>query len=115
VATALQQLLFNDYLHLLYSGAQPMKPDADAVALAIKFAGGPSAVARQLGRSPFAVALWRDGKRSFQPEFAAELERLSGGRVRRWQMFPAAWPLIWPELVGTEGAPEVLAAAAAAD
>lgn len=37
---------------------------------------------------------------------AAELERLSAGRVRRWQV-RRDWHLIWPELIGTDGAPGV--------
>lgn len=39
--------------------------------------------------------------------YAAVLERLSSGAVRRWDLFPRDWHLIWPELIGTEGAPAV--------
>lgn len=38
---------------------------------------------------------------------AVNLERETGGRLRRWHVRPKDWHLIWPELVGTEGAPPV--------
>lgn len=47
------------------------------------------------------------GLRTCSPELAAALDRASGGIVRRWDMRPDDWHLIWPELIGTEGAPEV--------
>lgn len=36
---------------------------------------------------------------------AVDLERATGGAVRRWDSRPADWHRIWPELVGTKGAP----------
>lgn len=43
--------------------------------------------------------------KSCGPKLAVLLERATGGAVRRWDLRPADWHLIWPELVGTEGAP----------
>lgn len=37
---------------------------------------------------------------------AAMLERISEGRVRRWHV-RRDWHLVWPELIGSEGAPPV--------
>ena len=53
------------------------------------------------------------GQRPCSPELAAALERESGGQVRRWETRPGDWHLIWPELVGAEGAPEIPTEAAA--
>lgn len=38
---------------------------------------------------------------------ASLLERHTAGKVMRWDMRPADWHLIWPELIGRPGAPEV--------
>lgn len=37
--------------------------------------------------------------------FGAPLEVACGGVMRRWHMWPDVWHLIWPELIGAEGAP----------
>lgn len=38
------------------------------------------------------------------------IERATGGTVRRWDLRPQDWHLIWPELIGAEGAPKVVKA-----
>lgn len=40
-------------------------------------------------------------------------ERNSGGAVRRWDLRPADWHAIWPELIGADGAPAVATGVAA--
>jgi DNA-binding transcriptional regulator YdaS (Cro superfamily) len=80
-------------------------PRMEAISRAIEAAGGPSKVARQLRVTAQAVCFWRTGKRQFPAEHAAALESISG--VRRWEIFPTSWHAIWPELIGTEGAPPV--------
>lgn len=77
-----------------------------AIGEAIKLSGGPAKVAAELGVSAQAVCFWRDGKRQMPADGLARLERLCGARLRRWHFRPADWHLIWPELVGTEGAPQ---------
>lgn len=42
---------------------------------------------------------------------AVALDLATDGQVRRWDTRPDDWHLIWPELIGTEGAPDVLAPA----
>lgn len=79
----------------------------NAIQTAIERSGGPTKVASALQVSVQAVCFWRDGKRRMPTEHIAELERLSGGSVRRWEMRPDDWHLIWPELAGTPGAPEL--------
>lgn len=44
------------------------------------------------------------------PERCVLIEQVSGGALRRWDLRPDDWYRIWPELIGTDGAPEVAAA-----
>ena len=46
------------------------------------------------------------------PELCVTLEKNSGGAVRRWDLRPDDWHLIWPELIGADGAPEIQVKAA---
>lgn len=41
------------------------------------------------------------------PALCVALERASNGVLRRWMFRPIDWWLIWPELIGIEGAPAV--------
>lgn len=50
------------------------------------------------------------GRREMEPMKAVELEVRTGGRLRRWHLRARTWHLVWPELVGTEGAPALPAA-----
>ena len=43
-------------------------------------------------------------RRDMDARQAAQLERVSNGRVRRWQL-RRDWALVWPELIGADGAP----------
>lgn len=43
-------------------------------------------------------------------EQCAAIERATGGTVRRWDLRPQDWHLIWPELIGAEGAPALVEA-----
>ena len=47
------------------------------------------------------------GRKSMRPEEAVRVEHETGGALRRWHVRQADWHLIWPELVGAEGAPAV--------
>jgi DNA-binding transcriptional regulator YdaS (Cro superfamily) len=42
----------------------------------------------------------------FKPAKCVEIERDSEGELRRWDLRPRDWHLIWPELIGAEGAPQ---------
>jgi hypothetical protein len=55
--------------------------------------------------------LYVEGK-TCAPKLAARIEVESGGGVRRWDMRPDDWHLIWPELVKAKGAPRVVKQAA---
>ncbi len=47
------------------------------------------------------------GRAAFSARRCVQIEALSNLRVRRWDLRPHDWHLIWPELVGTPGAPVV--------
>jgi DNA-binding transcriptional regulator YdaS (Cro superfamily) len=54
------------------------------------------------------------GLRALAPEVCVLAERLSDRAVRRWELRPDDWHLIWPELIGAPGAPKVAKQAKAA-
>lgn len=54
------------------------------------------------------------GRKAMKAEEAVRVERESEGRLRRWHLRPNDWHAIWPELVGSDGAPQVPNAAEAA-
>lgn len=82
----------------------------NAMAQLVEICGGPTKVAAALGVSAQAVCFWRDGKRRLPVEYIPVLERLGDGAVRRWHFRPSDWWVIWPELIGADGAPVVPAA-----
>lgn len=43
--------------------------------------------------------------------YVPAIERATGFAVRRWDLCPDEWHLIWPELIGTPGAPGIPAIA----
>ena len=47
------------------------------------------------------------GRKDMKPAEAVRLEQESGGNVRRWHLRTNDWHLIWPELIGADGAPPV--------
>ena len=53
-----------------------------------------------------------DGGRVPSAELAVAIERATSGAVTRKDLRPDDWHLIWPELIGTEGAPSIEAKAA---
>jgi len=75
--------------------------------VAAAVAGSQVALADALGVTRAAVNQWKNDGRQTPIEHCAEVERLSGGAVRRWQLRPADWHRIWPELIGAQGAPSI--------
>lgn len=53
--------------------------------------------------------LWQclTGRNAMQPLDAVQVEVQTRGKLRRWHVRPKDWHLIWPEIVGQEGAPPV--------
>lgn len=76
-----------------------------------KYLGGERGRMRTVaGRAGLAPAFLRQiatGMRGAPAERAADIERACDLQVRRWDLRPDDWHRIWPELIGTEGAPDV--------
>lgn len=43
----------------------------------------------------------------FKPAECVRIERALENELRRWDLRPTDWHLIWPELIGAEGAPAI--------
>lgn len=71
--------------------------------------GGISEFAGKVSISPIYLSQLAAGQdqRVPSPELCVVLWRASGGVVTRWDLRPKDWHLIWPELIGTPGAPGV--------
>lgn len=74
---------------------------------------GLTPLARTLGCSVQRLSNWLD--RGVPIDMCAAVEIATSKRVRRWDLRPADWAHIWPELVGSEGAPEPKLAEAQAE
>lgn len=66
-------------------------------------------------KSDIQVRQWRHGYAGRQPspEYAVAIEAATERAVRRWDLRPADWHRIWPELIGVDGAPAAASAAPA--
>lgn len=69
----------------------------------------PAALAKRIGVSNDQLRQWRFayGNRRPSPSKCVDIEVASQMSVRRWDLRPDDWHRIWPELIGTEGAPSV--------
>lgn len=65
------------------------------------------ALAKSLDVSPVLVSQWANGDREVPAERCPAIESATGKAVMRWDLRPHDWHLIWPELIGTKGAPKV--------
>jgi hypothetical protein len=80
-----------------------------AIDAATKAARSVAALAAELGAAASSPSMWK-ARKSVPPQYAVGVERAanrheSGMWVRRWHLRPDDWHRIWPELVGTDGAP----------
>lgn len=73
--------------------------------------GRMAAVAAAAGVAPAFLSQMANGVRGVPAERAVSIERACDCAVRRWDLRPDDWYLIWPELVGLDGAPAVPAQA----
>ena len=64
-------------------------------------------LARQLNISEPYLYQCLTGRKAMKPEEAVRVESDSGRRLMRWHLRPTDWHRIWPELIGTNGAPAV--------
>lgn len=77
--------------------------------------GRAASIAVALGVNPVMVSQWATGTKSVPAERCAPLELATDRAVRRWDLRPGDWHLIWPELIGLEGAPALVQAVEARD
>ena len=89
------------------------KSHATALDRAIQHCGGVTklAVALELGQS--VISNWRARDSVIDAIYCTAIDVLPASPVRRWDLRPADWHLIWPELIGMAGAPELAEARAA--
>lgn len=69
--------------------------------------GEAARLARSLQVHPVMVSQWAANKKALAPARAPQVEQATNGAVRRWDMRPLDWYVIWPELIGAAGAPPV--------
>lgn len=78
---------------------------SSAMDTACAIVGGAEALARELEVTVGAVNHWRTGVRPVPYKRCVQIEHVTAGRVRRWDLRPADWHRVWPELIGAPGAP----------
>lgn len=86
-------------------GACTMRRMNDPIEVAAEACDGMAKLAVLMGESVQTVSNWRS--RGVPVLRCAQLESVVKRKVCRWHMRPLDWHLIWPELIGTEGAPPV--------
>jgi len=64
-------------------------------------------VARLAGLAPAFLSQIANDIRTAPADHCPAIERACDYIVRRWDLRPDDWHRIWPELIGTEGAPDV--------
>ncbi|MCH8180226.1 MAG: helix-turn-helix domain-containing protein [Proteobacteria bacterium] len=73
----------------------------------LKERGRTKDLAGRIGISPAYLYQMATRRRPVPPDVAPQIEHTTDGLVRRWDLRPEDWHRIWPELIGTEGAPAV--------
>lgn len=71
------------------------------------------ALAEKVGMAEQYIYQCLTGRKAMKPAEAVRVERAAGNAIRRWDLRPDDWHLVWPELIGVEGAPPVPKAEAA--
>jgi DNA-binding transcriptional regulator YdaS (Cro superfamily) len=64
-------------------------------------------LAEMSGANPAYLYQCLTGRREMGPVEARKLEAATNCEIRPWHVCQKTWFLIWPELIGTEGAPKV--------
>ena len=91
----------------MFGAPNMRRMDIDVVRL-IDALGGTNATARATGVKPPSVSEWRKSGIFPADKLVLVACRLEERQVAtRFELFPNTWHRIWPDLIGTEGAPEV--------
>ena len=84
----------------------------NALQQAVDSLKGQAALAAAIGVKQQHVWNWLNRGDMVPPECCVGIEKATAGQVRRWHLRPDDWARIWPELIGTKGAPAVKTAKA---
>lgn len=76
-----------------------------------KLPGGQAELAKLIGAPASSVNHWIHCVRPVPVRRCLAIEKVTSGVVRRWDLRPDDWFSIWPELIGTDGAPQIHAPA----
>lgn len=75
---------------------------------AAKILGGQAGIAKTLRYADRRnVSPWFTTDRLLPPEHCVAIEQATEREVMRWDLRPSDWWLIWPELIGADGAPVI--------
>jgi DNA-binding transcriptional regulator YdaS (Cro superfamily) len=69
--------------------------------------GRQTEIAKAVCAQPQLVWQWARGVKQVPIARCMAIEMATNGEVRRWDLRPDDWHLIWPELVGSAGSPGV--------
>lgn len=69
--------------------------------------GAQTELANKVGCPPQLMWQWAHGRRPVPVARAPSIELATERQVMRWDLRPDDWHLLWPELIGQEGAPAV--------
>lgn len=78
-----------------------------AIQRAVKYLGSQATLAGRIDVKQPTVSEWVRGERPIPPERCVKIEQVTDRVVMRWDLRSDDWHRIWPELIGTEGAPPV--------
>lgn len=88
-------------------------PQQHPIDRAAAVVGSQVVLASILNVTKAAVGQWKLPDRQVPIEHCPAIERATDKTVMRWDLRPHDWHLIWPELIGSKGAPKVKLARAA--
>ena len=78
---------------------------------AAEIVGSRVALAEALDVTPGRISQWATGPDQVPHRHAVKIEELTGGAVKRWDLCPDDWHLMWPELRTLPNAPKIKEAA----
>lgn len=67
--------------------------------------GRAASLASAIGVSQVMISQWASHVKDVPVERCPSIEAATGGAVKRWDLRPTDWSLMWPELMAAKGAP----------
>lgn len=72
-------------------------------------------IAEKAGINPIYLSQVLNGGKDAKPRLAHRLVAVSDGELKLWHVRQSDWFEVWPDLIGSDGAPEPVAPGAAAE